>query len=409
MIKILLLFLTLIILSPAGILQKAIDKAPSGATLKLPSGIYRGNIVIDKPLTIIGSGKSVIIEGDLNATVITLNSSQVTLRNLQITGSGDRMENLDAAISLNHVRECEISHCQISDTLYGIDMNMVKDSVISDNTITSKKHAVPLRGDALKLWYASGNIIRNNTIERSRDVTLTYSHHNLFSHNTFLHNRYGLHLSMSHGNRIEDNAFRYNAVGILMMGIKDTNVTGNRILSSNGAAGIGVVADKVSNFHFDHNTLKFNTKALYIDIKGTERGTQRFITHNTISYNTEAFHFHADIRNNMIAHNVIKGNIEDVLQDLKAKYGKTNTVEYNYWDRYEGFDRNGDNIGDTPHRIFLYADQLWKYDNKIKFFYATPIMSVINFLSRIAPFITPVLLLEDSKPLMSLPKEGAPQ
>jgi len=409
MVKTLLLFLTIIILSPANILQEAIDKAPAGATLKLPSGIYRGNIVIDKPLTLLGTEKNVIIKGDLNGTVITVNSSQVTLRNLQIIGSGDRMENLDAAISLNHVRKCEISHCRISDTLYGIDMNMVKNSVISDNTITSKKHTIPLRGDALKLWYASSNVIRNNTIERSRDVTLTYSHRNLFSHNTFLHNRYGLHLSMSHGNRIEDNTFRYNAVGILMMGIKDTNVTGNRILSSNGAAGIGVVADKVSNLHFDHNILKFNTKALYIDVKGTEQGKQRFITHNTISYNTEALHFHADIKNNVITHNVIKGNIEDVLQDLKAKYGKTNIIEYNYWDRYEGFDRNGDAIGDTPHRIFLYADQLWKYDNKIKFFYDTPIMSVINFLSRIAPFITPVLLLEDSKPLMHLPEKQAPQ
>ena len=127
--------------------------------------------------------------------------------------------------------------------------------------------------------------------------------------------------------------------------------------------------------------------------------------HNTISYNVEAFHFHADIKNNVITHNIIKGNIEDVIQDLKEKYSRTNTVEYNYWDRYEGFDRNGDNIGDTPYRIFLYADQLWKYDNKIKFFYDTPIMSVINFLSRIAPFIAPHMLLEDSRPIMTLPAE----
>ena len=254
MIKTLLLF-TLVIFSPAGILQDAIDKAHEGAVINLPAGIYRGNIVIDKALTILGTEEGVVIQGDANGTVITVNSSHVTLQNLQIRGSGERMENLDAAIALNHVAQCKVSQCRISDALYGIDMNMVRDSVISDNYITSKKLPIPQRGNALKLWYADDNLIRNNTIERTRDVTLTYANRNRIEHNTFLHNRYGLHLNMSHKNQIEDNTFKYNAVGILMMGIKDTNVTRNRILSYNGAASIAVVADKVSHFHFTHNTL----------------------------------------------------------------------------------------------------------------------------------------------------------
>jgi len=408
MIKAFLLFLTFVTLSSANILQETIDRAPAGATLKLPKGIYRGNIVINKPLSLIGTEDNVIIQGEKHGTVVTVNSAQVTLRNLHIRGSGDRMENIDAAIALDHVTQCTIDHCNISDSLYGIDMNMVKDSVVSDNYITSRQYTLPLRGDALKLWYASHNIIRNNTIAYTRDVTLSYSGHNLITHNTFLHSRYGLHLAMSHANRIEHNTFQYNSVGILMMGIKDTNITYNKILSSNGAAGIGVVADKVSNFHFEYNSVKYNTKALYIDTKSVERGRQRFITHNTISYNGEAFHFHTDIKNNVITHNRIQGNLEDVIQDIKGSRKKTNIIAYNYWDRYEGFDRDGNHIGDTPHTVFLYADQLWKYDNKIKFFYATPIMSVINFLSRIAPFISPVLLLEDSKPLMTPPEEPIP-
>ncbi|MEN8147990.1 MAG: hypothetical protein ABFR02_10285 [Campylobacterota bacterium] len=27
---------------------------------------------------------------------------------------------------------------------------------------------------------------------------------------------------------------------------------------------------------------------------------------------------------------------------------RRNVVEQNYWDRYSGFDKNGDNIGDRP-------------------------------------------------------------
>ncbi|RUM70091.1 MAG: nitrous oxide reductase family maturation protein NosD, partial [Sulfurovum sp.] len=74
--------------------------------------------------------------------------------------------------------------------------------------------------------------------------------------------------------------------------------------------------------------------------------------------------------------------------------------EYNYWDRYEGFDSNNDNIGDTPHRVYQYADKLWEYNHKVKFFYASPLMSLLNFISQLAPFIEPNLLIEDGKPLM---------
>ena len=249
----------------ANILQETIDNAPAGATLKLPSGIYAGNIVISKPLSIIGKAKNVIIQGEGNGTVITVNSSHVILKNLQIRNSGSRMENLDSAIELHHVKDCEVSHCRITDSLYGIDMNMVEDSIISNNYIRSKKNDISLRGDALKIWYAKNNLIKNNTIEFTRDVTLTYAHNNTIENNTFLHNRFGLHLSMSHNNTIRHNTFKYNSVSILLMGVKDINVTGNTILSSKGAAGIAVVADKVSNFHFTDNTLKYNAKALYID------------------------------------------------------------------------------------------------------------------------------------------------
>ena len=409
MIKILLLLFSFVVFVSANILQESIDNAPTGATIRLPSGIYNGNIVINKALTIVGKGEDVIIQGNGKGRVITVNSSHVALKHLHIRGSGNRMENLDSAIELHHVKHCEVSHCKITDALYGIDMNMVEDSIISDNTIRSKKNDISLRGDALKIWYAKNNLIQNNTIEWTRDVTLTYAHHNTIKNNIFLHNRFGLHLSMSHNNSIRNNTFKYNSVGILLMGVRDINITGNTILSSKGAAGIAVVADKVSNFHFEHNTVKYNAKALYIDTKGAERGKQRFIRNNLLSHNGEALHFHASIKNNVITGNTIIGNMDDVVKDTRDGYKGDNTIEYNYWDRYEGFDRNRDNIGDTFHKNYIYADQLWQYDHRVKFFYGTPILSMINFLAKIAPFIKPVLLLEDRKPLVNLQDQKAHQ
>jgi len=400
MIKILPLYFTFIFSLYANILQETIDKTPAGSTLKLSSGTYSGKLIINKPITITGKEGGVIIKGDGVGKVITINSSNVVLKNLVITGSGNRMEKLDSAIAMNSVKNCEINNCKIQDSLYGIDMNMVENSIISNNYITSKKNEIGLRGDALKIWYSNNNIIKNNTIESSRDVTLTYASHNTIEGNTFLHNRLALHLSKSHQNMIKNNTFKYNSVGILLMGVKDIKVIGNLIQSSKGAAGIAVLADKVSNFLFENNSVKYNAKALYIDAKRVERGYQRFIKNNKLLYNGEALHFHSSIKNNIITDNIIKGNMDDVIKDKRASYTANNIIEYNYWDRYAGFDTNNDNIGDTTHKNFQYADQLWHYNHKVKFFYGSPIMSLINFLSKVAPFIEPIMLLEDTKPLV---------
>jgi len=400
MIKILPLYFTFIFSLYANVLQETIDKAPAGSTLKLSSGIYSGKLIINKPITITGKEDGVIIKGDGAGKVITINSSNVVLKNLLITGSGNRMEKIDAAIAMNSVKNCEIDHCKILDSLYGIDMNMVENSIISNNYITSKKNEIGLRGDALKIWYSNNNMIKNNTIESSRDVTLTYASHNTIEGNTFLHNRLALHLSKSHQNRIKNNTFKYNSVGILLMGVKDIKVIGNLIQSSKGAAGIAVVADKVSNFLFGNNSVKYNAKALYIDAKRVETDYQRFIKNNKLLYNGEALHFHSSIKNNIITHNIIKGNMDDVIKDTKDGYTAHNIIEYNYWDRYAGFDTNDDNIGETTHKNFQYADQLWHYNHKVKFFYGSPIMGLINFLSKMAPFIEPIMLLEDTKPLV---------
>ena len=183
------------------------------------------------------------------------------------------------------------------------------------------------------------------------------------------------------------------------MGAKDIKVLANTIESSTGAAGIALVIKGVSNFLFANNSIRFNAKAIYIDDQDKSFGMKRHIVDNEISYNGEALHFHARIKDNNISNNKIFANIDDVVVNFEGDFEASNIVEYNYWDRYMGFDRDNDNIGDTPHKVYQYADQLWHYNNKVKFFYGSPIMSLLNFLANLAPFIEPNLIMEDSKPV----------
>jgi nitrous oxidase accessory protein len=279
-------------------------------------------------------------------------------------------------------------------------MMMINNSLISHNYISSQKNDIEFRGDGLKIWYSNNNIITDNTIDGVRDTTLTYSHNNIIKNNTFLNNRFALHISKSHHNRFEKNIFKYNSVGIMLMMSKDTKIIKNRIFSSTGAVGMGVLFKDSSNVLFKNNSLKYNAVALYIDTKHTEKGMQRKIINNTFAYNKVAFDFHAAIKNNTIVENNIFANIEDVVKSARSNVTYLNIIEKNYWDRYSGFDRNSDNIGDRPYKIYQYADQLWHYNHKIKFFYASPLLTLLNFLANLAPFVEPVLILEDKKPLM---------
>lgn len=391
------LFLPTLLFS--NILQKAIDSAPPYATLKLQDGIYKGNIYINKPLTIEGVGQHVVLKGDAHGSVVVIRSSHVVLKHLFIINSGINMQQIDAAISMKQVQNCEISYCTLLHVLYGIDMDRVNSSVIAHNYITTIKNNLSLRANALKLYYAHHNIIQENTIENVKDVTLNYSNYNLFKDNKFIGNRFATHLSLSHNNRFIGNIYKYNSVAMMFIGTKNTKVIQNQILSSNGAAGIGVMIGNVENFIFQNNKISFNAKALYIQGQEKAQGMKRYIVGNEISYNGEAFHFHASIKDNVITNNKIFSNINDVVKDAGKNFEVSNVVEYNYWDRYEGFDTNNDGIGDVPFKVYQYADQLWHYNHKVKFFYASPVMTLLNFLSHLAPFIEPNLIMEDKKPI----------
>ena len=148
----------------ANVLQDAIDRASAGSIIKLPAGVYKGSIVINKPLTIIGKEDGVIIDGEGKGSVIKTTGSYITLKNLKIINSGDMHHTIDSAITMQKGSQCEISNCIIDDCLFGIDAQMINNSIIANNTITSKNVDLGLRGDGLRLWYSNDNIIKQNSL-----------------------------------------------------------------------------------------------------------------------------------------------------------------------------------------------------------------------------------------------------
>ena len=383
-------------------LQKAIDDAQAGSLLELPAGVYKGNIVINKPLIIDGKDQKAIIEGDGKGTVVRINSSYVTIKNLVIRHSGQEHEKLDAGIAIKKARNIKVLNCKLLDVLFGIDLQQVSKSEISNNYITSKPFSLGLRGDAIRLWYSNDNKVENNRIIKSRDFIVWYSHGNLIKKNYGEYCRYSLHFMYTGKNIVEDNVFKHNSVGIFFMYSQDTEAYRNVIENSLGTTGLGIGLKDCSNYTLKNNTMIYCARGIYLDRSPFQPDTHNYIEGNKLLYNTVGVKFHSLSIANIFKHNIIKGNIENVINDSFNRKVTENIWEGNYWDNYQGFDRNGDDIGDTPHIERFYADKMLLSNPNVRFFYGSPIISIINFLAKLAPLSEPVMLAIDKKPKMNI-------
>ncbi len=388
------------VIKKASVLQSAIDKAPEGSTLVLPEGLYKGQLLINKPLTLDGQNQKAVIDGEGLGHVIVVKSPSVVLKNLTVQNSGNNHNTVDSAISIVKSNGVQVLNNHIRDALFGIDFDEVHRSKIEGNYITSKDTDLGLRGDAIRLWYSNENIIRNNRVHKSRDTVIWYSSGNTIEDNFGDYCRYSLHFMYAGKNLVRNNRYEHNSVGIFFMYSSGTSATGNTIKSSIGSFGVGVGMKDTSSFTLKNNTIVYNARGLYIDQSPYQPNSTNIYENNLIAYNGVGAQFHATQEKSILRGNTIKGNVESVINDTPGSKMHLNFWEKNHWDDYEGFDRDKDGFGDIPFSVYSYADKLWQYDPNVKFFYGTPVISLLNFLARLAPFSEPETILTDAKPLM---------
>jgi nitrous oxidase accessory protein len=289
----------------------------------------------------------------------------------------------------------------IEECLFGVDLEQANNNIVRRNKISSKADSgLGVKGDAIRLWYSFNNKIEDNYIRNSRDFVVWYSDGNRIANNDIANGRYGLHFMYAKYNMVENNSIRKNAVGIFLMYSDDVVVRNNRIFQAHGNTGIGVGLKESSGVKIINNEILYNARGISLDLSPFDPDKTNEIYGNLIAFNSIGMVFLSDWKGNIIKDNRFKSNILPVTVSSFA--GATHNVwESNYWDSYEGFDRDGDNIGDTPYDLKIYSDRLWMDKPKAAFFQGTPALSLLDFLERLAPFSTPLLMLQDKMPRMT--------
>jgi nitrous oxidase accessory protein len=378
--------------------QKLIDATPINGTLKPEAGIYAGPVKITRPITIDGDGW-VTIDAGGEGTVILVESNGVTVQGLRLLNSGSRHNDIDSGVQVrgdfNVIQNCVIENC-----LFGIDLQQSNNNIIRRNYISSQDFDLGQKGDAIRLWYSFKNKILNNTCKDVRDMVVWYSSDNVIKGNKLSGSRYSLHFMYSKYNLVEDNVYYDNAVGIFLMYSDGIVVRNNSISHANGPTGIGIGFKETSELVIENNKILYCASGLYIDVSPYQPDTINVFNNNLIAYNGIGIRFLNDWHSNIFKQNQILDNMTQVFVG-SGMTANRNIWDGNYWSDYTGFDVNEDGIGDTPHEIYAYADRLWRDKPFAQFFKGSPLLEVIDFLERLAPFSDPALLIRDKAPVMN--------
>lgn len=375
--------------------QDLVDAAAPGETIRLAPGRYDGPVVIDKPIALIGDG-DVVIDSNGSGSVIRLLTDGATVRGLVLRGSGDKHDRLDAAVQVrgdgNEIRDNVMEDC-----LFGVDLQQSNRNIVRNNRITSKDLGMGLRGDAIRLWYSRENEVTDNEISDVRDMVVWYSGNNLIARNSVTRSRYALHFMYSEMNRVEENDYVDNTVGVFLMYSDGVQIRKNRIRNCQSATAMGIGFKESSNVLIEQNTIVNCAKGIYLDISPYEPDTTNRFLDNRIGYNGVGVVFHSDWHGNVFLRNDFRGNFTQVTVRGGGSAAR-HTWSDNYWDDYEGFDRNADGVGDTPFELYAYADRFWVDLPPAAFFRGSLLFEAIDFLDRLAPFTNPTLILRDEIP-----------
>jgi len=378
--------------------QDLVDATAPNGTLTPPPGTYAGPVVLEHPITIDGRGQ-VTIDAGGRGSVIYVDTDGATIKNLHLTNSGESHNDIDSGIQVkgnfNVIKDNLIDDC-----LFGVDLSQSEHNIVRRNRISSKDADLGMRGDAIRLWYSFNNKVTDNVIRNSRDTVVWYSRDNLIARNDARGGRYSLHFMYSERNEVIGNHYEDNSVGIFLMYSDGVVVKDNYIAHAIGPTGMGIGFKETSDVEVTGNRILYCATGLYLDVSPYQPDTTNRITDNLVAFSGIGVMFLNDWTGNLFERNRFKGNITQVGVG-GARTAKRNIWKGNFWDDYQGFDRNLDGVGDGAYELYNYADRIWMDVPSARFFKGSPVLEVLDFLERLAPFTDPEMVLRDKSPLMT--------
>lgn len=370
---------------------EAVRASAPGDVVKIAAGTYRERLVLDRPLRLVGTGRPVIDGGGFG-DVITVAAPGCVLSGLRVTGSGT--ETLDDTAGIKVLaHRTTIEDCDVDGSLFGLYVSESGHNHFKGNRIkglVSKSRED--RGDAIRLHASNDNRLEGNTITDARDgIYFNASARNVVTGNSLSDLRYGLHYMSSDFNLFEHNRFVRTDAGAALMFSRGITLKHNVFTGNRGYRAYGLLVKDCEDSTITENAIADNRTGLFLD-----GAINNVITRNRIAGNDLGVEVRSNSEDNRFFGNVITGNTAEVALPTGADL---NLWRGNHWGAYQGYDMDGDGVGDVPHQ----AGDLFTYVTEnmppARLFLLGPAVQALAFAERTFPVIE-APQVTDTAPIM---------
>jgi nitrous oxidase accessory protein len=374
-------------------IKEAIALAADNDTLIIRKSTYReGNIILQKPLTLIGE-TGAVLDGENKYEILTIHARYVTIQGLTFINTGiASMEDI-AAIKILQSSGIRLVGNQFQNTFFGIYLANSNNCHIEGNEMRSLATAEHQIGNGIHLWKCDRITIHQNKVTGHRDgIYFEFVTNSVISENHSERNlRYGLHFMFSHNDEYRNNTFLDNGAGVAVMYTKGVKMIDNNFQHNWGSSSYGLLLKDIRDSEITGNRFIENSVGIFME--GSSRNQFK---RNEFTRNGYAIKLQASCDDNVMTENNFKQNTFDLVTNGSLVL---NTIDSNYWDRYEGYDLNRDDTGDVPYRpISLYGMIVERMPTAV-LLWRSFLVFLLDRAERAIPVITPENL-KDNSPAM---------
>ena len=362
-------------------------------TVLIKKGTYKEfNLIIDKPLTLIGEDNPVI-DGEDKGEIITIISDWVTIDGLFIINVGTSYTSDYAAIRVVKSKNFLIQNVVLQKLFFGIYLEKAQQGKVYNNKIIGDAVEEFNSGNGIQLWYCQNIEVERNIVQHVRDgIYLEFSDNINIKNNLSSDNvRYGLHFMFSNNDIYQDNIFENNGAGVAVMFSKEIKMLGNVFRKNWGPTSYGLLLKEINDAEITGNTFEDNT--IGITIEGTNRVSYK---NNSFLNNGWALKVRGASYGNSVINNNFLYNSFDVSYNSKLN---DNVFDQNFWSSYTGYDLDKNGIGDVPYRPVKLFSYIVNRTPETIILLRSLFMDIIDFSEKVSPVFTPDKLI-DANPLM---------
>lgn len=364
-------------------INAAIRAAHPGDTVLIGQGTYVEQVVVDKTLMLEGVNKPVV-RGTGRGSVITVLAPACTIRGIVVQHCGSELQNEDSGILLKS-RGNRVEDNELSDVLFGIYLFQSAENTIRGNTIRGRKDLdTGDRGAGLHFYCSPDNTIEDNVITEERDgMYIQNSPGNKIRRNQVSDLRYGLHYMYSDANVFEDNVFSNNMAGAAIMYSNRIVFRRNAFIHNRGYSSFGILFQECNDCIAEANFIIDNSVGLFMEAIRQSR-----FRNNVIAGNDVAIEMFASAADNVITENNFVENNSPL-----HLIGRTTTTRWasegrgNFWGDYDGYDLDGDGVGDVPHKVQNVFEYMEGNYPRLRLFLLSPAAQALAVAEKTLPVV----------------------